>query len=201
MTLSSAGEKWYFDTLLIIIAKEIFWSASASNLFHRCWNAEEVKFKFTFVSLTLEMQERKELKMHFTEERKGYLSTFRFKINIKYIHILFFLCLKHVKQEILKCSFRRWDGGKERWKEELSEDLLDKISKDCSELFHQKSRNYSSFKRNQWHLSSAWCHFIAEFRIAIYCFVLAFMVLMVPMEHPESQTHQSLQNMVCPGNR
>ena len=34
------------------------------------------------------MQERKELKMHFTEERKGYLSTFRFKINIKYIHIM-----------------------------------------------------------------------------------------------------------------
>ena len=57
------------------------------------------ELKFTFISLTLEMQERKELKMHFTEERKGYLSTFRFKINIKYIHILFFLRLKHVKQE------------------------------------------------------------------------------------------------------
>jgi len=65
-------------------------------------------------------QEIKELKRHFMEERRGYLST-----------------------------FRRWEGERERWKDELSKDLLDQISKDCSQLFHNKSQKRSSFERNQ----------------------------------------------------
>ena len=78
---------------------------------------------------------------------------------IVFLDTSFFILSVSDSCQTRKCSFRRWDGGKERWKDELSEDLLDEISKDCSELFHQKSWNYSSFKRNQWQLSSAWCRF------------------------------------------
>lgn len=62
-------------------------------------------------------QEEIELKRHFVEEKRGYLST-----------------------------FRRWNRTKERWREELSEDLLKQISKDCSQFL---SHNESSSEMNR----------------------------------------------------